>query len=172
MLRQSPDKRNNPMRLALSLLLCLAIAAPALAATPHFTGTVTAIAGGDTITVLTSDMQQIKIRLYGIRCPESGQAFGSRARQATERAVHGKHVTVRPMDADRYGWTVAVVTMPDGASLNEHLIREGLAWVYPQFCTQEEICAPLRKIEQAVRMSKRGLWVDKNPVPPWEWRKR
>ena len=160
------------MRFPLALLLCLSLAAPALAATPHFSGTVTAVADGNTVTVLTPDKQQVKIRLYGIDCPESGQAFGNRARQATERAMHGKHVTVRPMDTDRYGRTVAVVTMPDGSTLNEHLVREGLAWVYPQHCRQEDICAPLRKIEQAVRISKRGLWVDKNPVPPWEWRKR
>ena len=148
----------------IALLLCLAFVAPSLAATEQFTALVTAVADGGTITVLTtSTMQQTKIRLYGIDCPEGGQAFGNRARQVTERAVAGKRVTVRPMDTDRYGRTVAVVLMPDGKTLNEHLVREGLAWVYPQ-CTQEDICTPLRKLENAAKGQKRGLWEDKGPV--------
>jgi endonuclease YncB( thermonuclease family) len=164
-----------------SLLLCLAFAVPAYAANktqpatavlPQFTGLVISVADGDTFTVITHDKQQVKIRLYGIDCPENGQAFSKRARDATSAAVFGQNVTVQPLDPDRDGRTVALVLMPGGKSLNEHLVRDGLAWVYPQYCKQEEICAPLRQLEQAVRRSKRGLWVDKEPVPPWEWRRR
>ena len=138
----------------------------------QFTGTVIAIAEGDTITVLNADKQHVKIRLYGIDCPEIGQAFGNHAKQSTSDAVFGKRVTVQPTGTDRYGRMVAIVLMPDGNSLNEHLVRDGLAWVYPQFCIREEICAPLTKLEQAVKLSKRGLWIDKEPVPPWEWRRK
>ena len=164
-------KGKNAMRTALSVLLCLVLAVPALAAAPQFTAAVVAVADGDTIIVLTREKQQVKIRLYGIDCPEGGQAFGRRAREATAKAVFNQTVTVQPMDTDSYGRTVAVVIMPDGKSLNEHLVREGLAWVYPQHCIQEDICAPLRDLEKSIRASKRGLWVDKAPVPPWEWRK-
>jgi len=153
----------------LVLLPSLVLASDVLSA--KFTAPVIGISDGDTITVLTQGKQQIKMHLYGIDCPEAGQAFGNRAKQSTSDAVFGKIVTVQPIEQDRYGGTVAVVVKPDGMSLNEHLVREGLAWVYPQSCKREEICAPLRKIEQAVKMSKRGLWIDKAPVPPWEWRK-
>ena len=159
------------MRLALSLLLCLLLAAPALAATPHFTGHVISVADGDTITVLTPDMQQIKLRLYGVDCPEHGQAFSRRAKEAASKAAFDKIVTVWPMDTDSYGRTVAVVYMPDGKPLNAHLVREGLAWVFPLYCTQDDICDPLRELERAAMSAKRGLWADKEPVPPWEWRK-
>ena len=158
------------MRITLALLLCLTLAVPAFATPAQFTALVIAVAEGDTITVLTPDNRQVKIRLYGIDCPESGQAFGNRAKQAASEAVHGKKVTVQPIEQDRDGWTVAVVLMPDGRSLNEHLIREGMAWVYSQYCKLEDICAPLRRLEQSVKMSKRGLWIDKAPIPPWEWR--
>jgi endonuclease YncB( thermonuclease family) len=155
----------------LCLLLCLASAVPALAARPHFSGEVVSVANGDTLTVLQGK-QRVKIRLYGIDAPEKGQVFWKRARRAAADAVHGKTVTVQPMGTDRYGQTLAVILMPDGKSLNEHLVREGLAWVFPQYCEDEEICAPLRKLEQEARSGKRWLWQLKNPTPPWEWRKK
>jgi len=158
------------MRVAIAILLCLAIAVPALAAPAQFTGRVVAIADGNTIIVLTPDKRQVKIRLYGIDCPESGQAFGKRAKEATSEVVLGKKVTVQPIEQERDDWAVAIVLMSDGRSLNEHLIREGMAWVYSQYCKLEEICAPLRSLEQAAKMSKRGLWIDEAPIPPWEWR--
>jgi len=150
--------------------LCLAFAAPAFGGVAQFTGRVITVADGDTITVLTSDKRQVKIRLYGVDCPEYGQPFGARAKQATLDAAHRKKVTVQPMDTDNYGRTVAIVIMPGGRSLNEHLVREGMAWVYTRYCTQEEICGPLRKLEQAAKGQRRGLWADRAPLPPWEWR--
>ena len=159
------------MRAAITVLLLCLLATLAFA-TLQFAGHVISVADGDTITVLTADKQQVKIRLYGIACPEGGQAFGNRAKQATSDAVFGKTVTIQPMDIDRYGRTAAVVYMPDGKSLNEHLVREGMAWVYTKYCKQEDICGQLRKLENTVKMGKRGLWTDKAPVPPWEWRKQ
>ena len=157
--------------LAPIIFLCFTCAAPAVAAQPQFPAHVIAVADGDTITVLTKDKRQVRIRLYGIDCPEKVQAFGNRATQATSDAVYGKDVLVRPMDTDHYGNLVAIVLMPNGASLNERLVRDGLAWVYTRYCKDEDICAPLRKLEASVRATRRGLWVDKKPVPPWEWRR-
>ena len=135
-------------------------------------GRVVSVSEGDTIIVLTQDERQVKIRLYGIDCPESKQPFGNRATQATSDAVFGKDVIVQPIDTDRYGRTVAIVLMPNGNSLNEQLVRDGLAWVYRQHCKLEDVCAHLKELEQAAKGEKRGLWADKNPVPPWEWRRK
>ena len=164
-----------PVRHVYPSLLCL-LCLFSLSAVPaqsagQFTGSVISVSDGDTISVLESGKQQVKIRLYGIDCPESGQAFGMRAKQATSDAVFGKQVVVQPIDTDHYGRTVAIVGIPGGKSLNERLVRDGLAWVYSQHCTREDICEPLRKLEKAARISKRGLWSDKAPVPPWEWKK-
>jgi endonuclease YncB( thermonuclease family) len=56
-----------------------------------WSGKVIGIADGDTITVLR-DKEQVRIRLYGIDCPERGQAFGNKAKQFTAKLVHGKVV--------------------------------------------------------------------------------
>ena len=70
---------------------------------------VVGISDGDTITVLTAAKKQVKVRLHGIDAPETGQDFGSRAKQAASELAFGKTVTIRPRDTDRYGRTVAEV---------------------------------------------------------------
>lgn len=78
-----------------SLAGLAALLLPALAPAAEFTATVVRVKDGDTIVVL-HDNKQIDIRLEGIDCPESGQAFGQKAKQATAGLAHGKMVTVQP----------------------------------------------------------------------------
>ncbi|SFK15344.1 hypothetical protein SAMN04488082_11579 [Desulfomicrobium apsheronum] len=54
-----------------------------------WTGKVVGIADGDTITVLRDGHDQVKIRLYGIDAPESGQSFGKASKQNLSSMVHG-----------------------------------------------------------------------------------
>ena len=69
-----------------------------------------------------------RIRLWGIDCPESRQAWGTRAKQFTGALAFGQTVTVRVRDTDRYRRTVAEIILPDGRNLNQELVRAGLAW--------------------------------------------
>ena len=54
-----------------------------------FTAPVVSVIDGDTIEVM-HNQQPERIRLYGIDCPEKGQAFGKRAKQATSALVFAK----------------------------------------------------------------------------------
>jgi len=65
------------MRSAFCLIAALALTL-SLAQAATFTGTVVSVADGDTITVLTAEKKQHKIRLLGIDAPEKAQAFGQR----------------------------------------------------------------------------------------------
>ena len=58
-----------------------------------FTGLVVSVLDGDTIEVLHNQHPE-RIRLSGIDCPEEGQAYGKRAKQAASDLVFGKEVTV------------------------------------------------------------------------------
>ena len=152
-------------RWLLALFLpCLAITSPAVA---DFAGKVVGVSDGDTITVLR-DRTQVRIRLYGVDCPETGQDFGSRAKQFTSELAFGKIVKVMPRATDRYGRIVGDVVLPDGRVLNEELVRVGLAWWYRQHAPN---IGTLPQLEAGVRAAKRGLWSQPNPVPPWEWRR-
>ena len=71
-------------------------------------------------------------------------------------------------DTDRYGRFVADVLLPDGKSLNRELVRAGLAWHYVRYSND----VTLARLESDARASRRGLWADTRPVPPWEFRKQ
>src|SRR5262245_32061399 len=86
---------------------------------------VVGVSDGHTIAVLAAAKKQVKVRLWGIDAPETGQDFGSRAKQATSSLAFGQIVTIRPRDTDRYGRTVAEVILPDGRSMNRELVRAG-----------------------------------------------
>ena len=81
--------------LLFSLLLC-----------PSFcfawSGTVIRATDGDTLVVQTTEGQQIRIRLYGIDCPEGGRPYGREATEATHSLVLGRQVEIEAIDEDRY----------------------------------------------------------------------
>jgi endonuclease YncB( thermonuclease family) len=150
-------------KLILSTTIFLFITVPALA----FEARVVSIQDGDTITVQTEQGgKPVRVRLYGIDCPERKQPFGNRARQATAEAVMGKDVNIHQVDKkDRYGRTVAIVAAPGREALNSWLVKEGLAWVYPQFCKRADPCDRLRALEQEARAAKRSENRQKRALP-------
>ena len=160
-----------PRLLLLAALLISIFLAPSISpqsiAYADFSGRVVGVSDGDTIKVLHNGRAE-KIRLYGIDCPEKGQAFGNKAKQFTSEMVFGKEVTIKDHGLDKYERTLGDVILADGASLNRELVKAGLAWWYREYSTDESLGA----LEAEARSAKHGLWVDPNPVPPWCYRKR
>ena len=132
------------------------------------TGTIIGVSDGDTVTLLTKDNKQIKIRLHGIDCPEKNQAFGMKAKQFTSNLVFNQEVSLEIFSKDQYGRTVGEIFLPDGRSLNKELVRAGYAWQYQQFSKDPK----LKVLEIDAKKEKRGLWADPNPIPPWEFRRQ
>jgi endonuclease YncB( thermonuclease family) len=132
-----------------------------------FSGKVVAVKDGDTIEVVKEGVA-VRVRLYGIDCPEKGQAFGQKAKQFVSGLAFGKTVKVIEKDLDRYRRTVGEVILEDGRSLNRELVRAGLAWWYRQYAKKD---AELEKLESDARKAKVGLWFDADPVSPWDWRR-
>lgn len=133
--------------------------------TDTFTAKVVGITDGDTIVVLTSDKQQIKIRLEGIDCPESKQDYGERAKQATSDLCFGKEVKIQKSGEDRYGRTLAYIYVGD-ICVNKELLSLGMAWHYKQYNKDQE----LARLETEAREKKNGLWSQLNPIAPWDFR--
>lgn len=131
-------------------------------------GKVVAVTDGDTIKVLVNK-KEVKVRLYGIDTPEKKQAFGTQAKKYTSNKCFGKVVTVKEQGKDRYKRTLGYVILPGKKNLNELLVRDGMAWWYQQYAPNNK---RLKQLENDARKAKRGLWKDKAPVPPWEFRKR
>lgn len=129
-------------------------------------GKVVHIADGDTLTLLTSSNQQVKIRLAGIDTPEKAQPFGNKAKQALAALTFQKHVTVNIQTIDRYGRSVGRVYV-QGSDVSAELVKQGMAWVYRKYTNDQNLYA----LEDEAKSAKRGLWSSGKPIPPWDWRK-
>jgi endonuclease YncB( thermonuclease family) len=156
------------MRLAFLLLLFLAAACHAAI----IEGRVVGVTDGDTVTVLDGGKVQHKIRLAGIDAPEKAQPFGNRSKASLSDLVFGKAVIVDTGKKDRNGREVGKVLV-NGMDANLEQVKRGMAWHYLAY--EREQSASDRQLygaaETEARAAKRGLWHDKEPTPPWAWRK-
>jgi endonuclease YncB( thermonuclease family) len=123
---------------------------------------------GDTITVLFQNTTQ-RLRLAGIDCPEADQPYGAEATETTKTLALNIEVTVTPITTDRYGRTVAEVTLQDGRSLAHELVKAGACWWFRKYAPND---VELKRLETEARTQRLGVWATDQPMPPWEWRKQ
>ena len=151
-------------KLLLALVSILCCQLPVSAET--YQVTVTAVIDGDTLLVNHSGRKE-KVILYGIDCPELGQAAGAEAKQFTDACCYKKDVTLDVRGRDKFDRTVAFVLLSDGANLNQELVKRGLAWWSDKFAPDD---SALKQLHNQARQAKIGLWAIPNPVPPWIFR--
>jgi micrococcal nuclease len=137
-----------------------------------FSAKVVAVLDGDTVLVVHKAAAQragglMKIRLAGIDAPEKEQDYGAASRSTLKEMVWHRQIRVHTQAVDKYGRTVAQLEMDD-LSVNEEMLRRGMAWEYSHYHSDRRYIA----IEQEARRSGRGLWAQRDPIPPWIWRKQ
>lgn len=130
-------------------------------------GRVVGVNDGDTLTLVDAGNQQHKIRLAEIDAPESKQAFGQVSKKSLSDMCFGKEATATVIDRDRYKRSVARMDCA-GIDANLEQVRRGLAWAYVRYARNPRIFAA----EKEARAAGRGLWTEKDPVAPWEWRRK
>ena len=160
-------KKIYPFLLSLVLLISGSVWASTL-----IPGNVIAISDGDTITLLTPEKQQLKIRLVGIDSPEKKQAYGTKARDHLAAYVFRQEVEVDIRKKDQYGRSLAVIYF-GGKDINQLMIRDGYAWFYKHYAKEQPKEEALRyaESEREARTQGKGLWADPHPIPPWDFRK-
>lgn len=161
---------------ALLLVLAVAFAAsrPAGSAIQlepgEFLGEVVGVYDGDCLTVLDEDKVQHKIRLSEIDAPEMkpnpGQPFCTRSKQALSDLAFGQTVAVR-VTGKSYSREVAYVRT-QSANVNLKMVEQGMAWREPRYSKD----LAYQTAQDTAKASQLGLWADKDPIPPWEWRKQ
>ena len=128
-------------------------------------GKVVKVVDGDTLHVY-SNKGTYKIRLSGIDAPERGQAYGKRAKEHLEFLVAGKQVIAIVESKDRYGRYVASVKV-ESKDVCAEMLTAGYAWHYKQYDNNKYY----DELQREAKKAKRGLWLDKKPQAPWEYRK-
>ncbi|HEX9080326.1 MAG TPA: thermonuclease family protein [Desulfuromonadaceae bacterium] len=137
-------------------------------------GVVRAVYDGDTVLLTTPGESRLKVRLYGIDAPETpkpgmpGQPFSIIAKRTLMFKVMGRTVSAEIVDSDQYHRAVAVLRY-NGRDINREMVAEGMAWAYRRYLSGSYASEYIGAEEHA-RARHRGLWRDRNPLPPWEYR--
>lgn len=138
----------------------------------QLTGKVVGVLDGDTLDVLSPANVSYRVRLTGIDAPEKSQPFGQSAKQLLSELAFARPVTVTWQKNDRYGRVVGKAEVA-GKDLGLTMIANGLAWHYKQY--QAEQVAKDRALyndsEIQARSTRKGLWSEPDPTPPWDYRK-
>ena len=146
------------------LFLLLLVLVPA-ACFCQLAGKVISIADGDTFTLLTSNKQKIRVRLYGIDCPEKGQDYAQVAKDYLGDLIFFDTVQVVYKGQDQFGRTLGIVTI-HGINVNERMLKQGMAWHFIKYDSNSVWTG----YENTARKQKKGLWAKPNAVAPWNWR--
>ena len=134
----------------------------------HLEGKIIRILDGDTVEVLYGQLP-IKVRLEHIDAPEKRgkQPFGNKAKIAISDLCFGQVVTIHSDGKfDRNGRLIGVIFTKEGLNVNKEMVRLGMAWHYKKYSDDMSYDV----LEKAARKAKIGLWIDPNPIAPWDFR--
>ena len=133
---------------------------------------VVGISDGDSIVVVDENKKRERVRLATIDAPENGQAFGKASKQSLSQMIYKKHVQVIVKNRDRYGRMVGEVYIGE-LNANVEQLRRGMAWHYRRHAGEQSRADRIlyEEVERSARKRKAGLWKDKDPTPPWDYRK-
>jgi endonuclease YncB( thermonuclease family) len=136
-------------------------------------GKVNFVYDGDTIRIESkSDKQVYIIRLQGIDAPEDRQNYGKKSRNKLADLILDKdvHVVIKKKDVDdRFVGSVYYANQ----DINLRQIETGMAWHNKRYANELNLAD--RKLyaqaELKARAERIGLWEDKDPTPPWDYKK-
>lgn len=131
-------------------------------------GRVVGIADGDTITVLTGDREEVRVRLANVDAPERGQPWSARSKQVLSGIIFGREVRVRQSGVDRWGRVIGHVSF-EGRDVSREMVARGAAWAFRRYLTDPSLV----EVEERAKRGKVGLWAlpEAETIPPWEWRR-
>lgn len=135
-------------------------------------GRVVGVADGDTVTVLDDSSTEHRVRIAGIDAPEKRQPYSNQSKVALSNLVMGQVVSVEWHKRDRYRRIVGSVQLAQ-VDAGFELVKVGLAWHYKAY--EREQSPAVRRLysdaEDQARVSRKGLWADRLPQQPWEFRR-
>lgn len=149
------------------ILLTIFVVFPLLLSAQVLRGKVVKITDGDTFTLLVNGNEQVRVRIDGIDAPERGQAYGNRAKEYLSNMIWGESITIQKTKTDRYGRSICKVSTQTIKDVGLEMIKAGYAWQYRDYNNDKSYTAA----ENQARENMKGLWQNKNPIRPQDFRK-
>uniref|UniRef100_UPI002672C2B8 thermonuclease family protein n=1 Tax=Fusobacterium ulcerans TaxID=861 RepID=UPI002672C2B8 len=116
--------------------------------------------------LIQSGSQKIRVRMYGIDAPELKQKYGEESKKYLEKRIMDKNVDIKVINQDQYGRKVGKVFYKN-KDINLEMLETGNAWFYEYHAKHEK---DYRKAFKNAKEQKLGLWKDKNPQNPRNFR--
>lgn len=150
-------------------------------------GRVVRVVDGDTFDLAAPGGRRRRVRLGGIDAPELDQHYGRAAGAYLRRLALRRSVSVETTKRDAHGRWVghARIAPPDACpdagadcartlDLGLALLHAGMAWHYRHYAHEQDSIQRARYAaeERAAKARRAGLWAERDPVPPWQWRRR
>ncbi|HQW45905.1 MAG: thermonuclease family protein [Bacteroidetes bacterium] len=123
------------------------------------------ILDGDTFEILVNDRATYKVRLTDIDAPEKKQDFGNVAKQQLAQFIFGKEVKVVYDKLDRNKRILGHVYFQN-QYINLQMVSIGMAWHFKKYSKDAQFALA----ENKARKQKLGLWIQPNPIAPWDYR--
>lgn len=123
------------------------------------------ISDGDSFQVRVGD-SSFRVRMHGVDAPELDQPYGRQSRYCLKEILSVAPIRLQEEYKDPYGRMVATILDENGQDLNERAVRRGCAWAYVHYSSKYS------HAERQARKERLGLWEERNPIPPWMWRRR
>lgn len=130
-------------------------------------GKVIAIIDGDTYDVLLQGNKTARVRMEGIDAPEKGMPFYQKSKKYLSDLCFEKKIKIKITGVDNHERFLAYSFLEDGKELSQEMIKAGLAWHFKKYNSDSE----LSELELEAKTLRKGLWIDENPMTPWENRK-
>jgi endonuclease YncB( thermonuclease family) len=118
------------------------------------------------------------VRLIGLDAPEvyspyvlGTQPFGRESGNFVRDSLKSKTVTVVEYGVDEHHRPLVTIKY-DNNDLTEVLIKNGYAWHFKSPVFSSKYNKHLSSLHSEARKNKIGLWIDKNPISPWTFKKK
>ncbi|MGP0566259.1 MULTISPECIES: thermonuclease family protein [unclassified Nitrospina] len=125
------------------------------------------ILSGDAF-ALEVENKRYKVRLEEVDAPEPGQPFGRQAFDYLDELIRHRAIRVDVSFVDKDGWHVGRAVLAGGRVVNDEVIAQGYGWHYRATPDPDE---RLTTLEHHAFAHSLGLWMQVEPVPPWEHRR-
>lgn len=128
-------------------------------------GYVVKVSDGDSF-IINSYGKNIRVRMYGVDAPELKQDYGRESKKQLENLILNKKVKLKVLYEDKYKRKIAKVYCA-GKEINLEMLKSGNVWFYEYHAKKEK---NYRKAFEKAKKEKLGLWGEKNPQNPREFR--
>ncbi len=100
---------------------------------------------------------------------KAAQPFGEESSKELKSMIIGETISVTPTGAKTYNRDVCRLSKGN-MDVNLEMVKRGYAWAYRQYLKRPHASEYI-EAEQEARQKGLGLWKQRNPQPPWQFRK-